>query len=137
MITVRKVKLIDIWHSLVSMYTSLAAAVTQWIRSCSWEFQPPCYNRRFGLISLQELLIIVVIYWTTPLRLTCFSYLSIRRKRSERTVRKWFRHHQEDSQGPTFIIWMPFKSWQKSCHKRVSHSSISCFLYIIRVPLIQ
>ena len=78
-----------------SFHVYLAAVITQWIRSWSWEFQPSCYNRRFGLISLQELLIIVVIYWTTPLRLTCFSFLSIWRERSKRTVRKWFRYHQE------------------------------------------
>ena len=80
-------------HQQLSLKTHWVAMATPWILSLSVGMSIFILTW-FSLIMLQKVLIIVIICLTTPLLITCFSYLFIWRKRRKSTERR-FRQKQK------------------------------------------
>ena len=103
-------------HRQLSLKAYCVAIATPWILSLLLSISI-FLLRRFPLMSFGVLLIIVVSCLTTPLLITCFSYLAILRKRriSHENVRS-FRQNQEARFSraiflviaASFTTWMPF-----------------------------
>ncbi|XP_029193394.2 trace amine-associated receptor 7b-like [Acropora millepora] len=97
-------------HRQLSLKAYWVAIATPWILSLSVRF-----SVLFGQATHRNLLHIIIICLTTPLLITCFSYLVIWRKRRKSTVRS-FREKQEARFSRTiflvtaasFITWIPF-----------------------------
>ena len=135
-------------HRQLSLKAYGVAIATPWILSLSV---------RISTLLGQATIYVTVICLTTPLLITCFSYLVLWRKRRKSTVRS-FRQNQEARFSRTFflvtaasfITWMPFLYYEialwvwpgpirwsiflftKLLH--YSNSVVNFVIYILRFP---
>ena len=141
-------------HRQLSLKAYWVAIATPWVLSSSVS---TLMKIRFRGMLHGERLIIVIICLTTPLLITCFSYLAIWRKRriNPENVRS-FRQNQEARLSMTiflvtaasFMTWIPFLSFNIMvtvhlipesagfCIKllQFSNSVVNFVIYIVRFP---
>ena len=145
-------------HLQLSLKVYWVAIATPWFLSLSLRIST-FILKRFPLISYRVVVIILVICSTTPLLITCFSYLAIWKKRgiSHENMRN-FRENQEARFSKTiflvtaasYITWMPFLSYiiasrvtliptPRSAYfffklLQYSNSFVNFVIYILRFP---